>query len=101
MSSQCESARQRAPQKRMASSRAPGLRLDAIDLGAEGDELGLDLLVAAVHVLDARDDGGPARGQRGEDEGGPGAKVGDADLGAVERRGARDPCPALVEDLDR
>ena len=64
---------------------ARNLRLDAVDPGAEGDELGLDLLVAAVDVLDPRDDRSAGRGQCGEDQRGAGTEVRDPDLGAMER----------------
>ena len=63
--------------------------LDAVDLGAERHELGLDLLVAAVDVLDAGDDARAGRRQRGEDEGRAGSQVGDRHLGAVQGVSAR------------
>ncbi len=58
------------------------------------------MLVAAVHVLDARDHGCPGRRKRGEDERRTGTKVGDAHLRATEWRGAGDASAPLVEDLD-
>ncbi len=51
-------------------------------------------------MLDAGHDARAARRQCGEDERGPGAQVGDPDLGPVERRRTGDPRPSLVDDLD-
>jgi hypothetical protein len=45
----------------------------SLDARADGAELGLDLLVAAVDVVDAVDDRLAARGETGEDEAGRGA----------------------------
>src|SRR3989304_9067802 len=84
----------------LASGRASGSGVDAGDPGAERDELRLDRLVAAVHVLHAGDDARVAGRQRGEDQRGAGAQVGDLHLAAVERRRAGDAGPPLVERLD-
>ena len=61
----------------------------AADLGADAAELFFDVLVAAVHVVDAVEDGFAFGDQRGEDERGGGAEIRAHDGGGLERRTCR------------
>ena len=56
----------------------------AADLGAYAAELFFEALVAAVHVVDAVEDGFAVGDQGGEDERGGGAQVGAHDGGGLE-----------------
>ena len=57
--------------RRRLPDRRP-LGVDAVDLRAQRHELGLDLFVAAVHVLNSGDHRGFVGGQRGKHQRGPG-----------------------------
>ena len=62
----------------------------AADLGADAAEFFFDVLVAAVHVVDAVEDGFAVGDESGEDEGGRGAKVRAHDGRGLERSFAAD-----------
>src|SRR3546814_6223939 len=68
----------------MAGRRA-ACSVDAPDLRAQPRQLALDVLVAAVEVVDAVDDGLALGDQAGEDQRGRGAQVGRHHRGAAER----------------
>ena len=58
----------------------------AADLGADAAELLFDVLVAAVHVVDAVEDGLAIGDQRGQNQRSRGAQVGAHDGGGLQRR---------------
>ena len=62
---------------------------DALDPGAEIQELALDVLIPPVNVVRAVDGGGAVGGQRGQDQRRAGAQVADLDLGAVQAASGR------------
>src|SRR2546425_902825 len=67
-----------------------GLAVDSRDMRAESLQLGHDVLVAAVQVIDVVEHRRPFGAQRRHDEGGARPNVGHADRTAVERAGAGD-----------
>src|SRR6266852_6026234 len=69
------------------------------DFGAHGFQLFFDVLVAAVQVIDAVDDGLAIGDERCEHERGGGAQVGSEDGGSTERSYAADDGAAAF-DLD-
>ena len=62
---------------------------EALDPGAEVEELALDVLIAPANVVRAVDGGRALGGQGGQDQRGAGAQVADLDLGAVRAARAR------------
>src|ERR1019366_9518752 len=71
----------------------------AADFGAHSFQFFFDVLVAAVQVIDAVDDGLAVRDQGGEHERGGGAQVRGEDGGGAERSSAADDGAAAF-DLD-
>src|SRR5262245_17516162 len=70
-------------------TRGGGSVADAADAGAEGLELAVDVLVAAVDLVDAADDRAALGAERGDDQRDPGADVGARDAERLPPQGAR------------
>src|SRR5438093_13768561 len=66
------------------------LTVDPRDMRAQSFQLGHDVLVAAVQVIDVVEHGRPFGTQAGDDEGGAGTYIGDVDRAAVECVGTGD-----------
>src|SRR6185437_6712422 len=58
----------------------------ALDMRAEGAELGVEMIVATLDVFDAVDGGGTGGAESSQDVGRARANVGHGQLGGVERR---------------
>src|SRR2546428_11578828 len=67
-----------------------GLAVDPREMRAESLELGHDVLITAVQVIDAVEHRRPFGAQRRHDEGGAGTDIGHVDRTAVQRAGAGD-----------
>src|SRR5947207_6170317 len=73
-----------APRSRLKGAHSTGSSAEALDPRAEGRELLLERLVAAVQMIDAVDDGLALGGEPGDDQPGRGAQVGRHDGCALQ-----------------
>ena len=74
--------------------------IDTVDLGAEGAQLLVDLLVATVDLLNVADGGDAVGGEGGENEGHAGADVGAGDRLADQTAGTDDDGAMRVAEDD-